>query len=170
MKYKSVLLAMATISTALMAGLFFAFSVCINPAFMRLSDSEYILAMQEINLAIVNPIFVFVFIGSPLFLILTVMTYKKQFGSGKFNYLFVAAVLYVLGCFGVTVLGNIPLNNQLADFSLQGSSALQIKAMRAAFADAWNNWHTIRTIAAVLSSVILVLACIKKDPPLKGEG
>lgn len=161
-RYPSLLLAFATITTALMAGLFYAFSVSINLAFTHLPDTQYLLAMQEINKAIVNPVFLFSFLGSPLFLILATLAYRKQPRSPKFGWIFAALVVFIVGSFGVTILGNIPLNKQLEGFSLRGLSAEQAKVMRTAFAESWNNWHTIRTICSVCSLVLLVTACLRK--------
>lgn len=162
-RYPSLLLALATITTALMAGLFYAFSVSINLAFRHLPDTQYILAMQEINKAIVNPLFLFGFLGSPLFLSLAALAYRKQPRSPKFAWIFAALVVFIVGSFGVTILGNIPLNKQLEGFSLQGSSVEQAKVMRGVFAESWNNWHTVRTICSVCSSVLLVIGCLRKD-------
>ncbi|NQX42406.1 Uncharacterized membrane protein [Pedobacter steynii] len=161
-RYSSLLLALATITTALMAGLFYAFSVSINLAFRHLPDTQYLLAMQEINKAIVNPVFLFSFLGSPLFLVLATLAYRRQTGSPKFGWIFAASVIFIVGSFGVTIVGNIPLNNQLDGFSLQGSSLEQAKMMREAFAGPWNNWHTIRTICSVCPLVLLVIACLRK--------
>jgi uncharacterized membrane protein len=162
-RYQSPLLALATITTALMAGLFYAFSVSINLAFRHLPDTQYILAMQEINKAIVNPVFLLAFLGSPLFLTLAALAYRKQPRSPKFGWIFAALVVFIIGSFGVTIVGNIPLNNQLEGFSLEGSSVKQAKVMRGAFAESWNNWHTIRTVCSVCSLVLLVIGCLRKD-------
>ncbi|SHF10990.1 anthrone oxygenase family protein [Pedobacter caeni] len=162
-RYKSSLLALATITTALIAGLFYAFSVAVNPAFMQLPDAQYIQAMQEINRAIVNPVFLFGFLGSPLFLVLTVVGFRKGPFSAKFIWILAAALIFITGGFGVTILRNIPLNNQLEAFSLKGASAEQVKVMRDAFAGSWNNWHTLRTVCSGFSLILLVIACLKKD-------
>jgi uncharacterized membrane protein len=84
-RYQSLLLALATITTALMAGLFYAFSVSINLAFGHLPDTQYLLAMQEINKAIVNPVFLFSFLGSPLFLVLERLVLRNRSGRYCFK-------------------------------------------------------------------------------------
>jgi len=50
----------------LMAGLFFIFSVCIMKALGQLPPEKGIAAMQFINVVIVNPLFMLVFLGTAL--------------------------------------------------------------------------------------------------------
>lgn len=69
-----------------------------------------------------------------------------------------ALVLHVI-CFGITMGGNVPLNDALTDVDLHGGAAV-IEAGRAAFEDAWNRLHLLRTIAVVAAfgcSVAVVL-------------
>ena len=54
----------AALGCGLMAGLFFAFSVSVMKALARLSSAEGIAAMQSINVAIINPVFVAAFFGT----------------------------------------------------------------------------------------------------------
>jgi uncharacterized membrane protein len=53
--------------------------------------------------------------------------------------------LYFIGIFGVTIFGNVPLNNQLAQFDISNASPNEISALRLTFEPAWNNYHFIRT-------------------------
>jgi hypothetical protein len=52
---------LAALGCGLMAGLFFAFSVCVMKALTRLPSAEGIAAMQSINVAIINPVFLAAF-------------------------------------------------------------------------------------------------------------
>jgi uncharacterized membrane protein len=54
----------AALACGLMAGLFFAFSVAVMKALARLPSAEGIGAMQSINVAIINPLFLAVFFGT----------------------------------------------------------------------------------------------------------
>lgn len=65
MRGKTLVLALATITTALVAGVFYGFAVSVNLAFARLPDATYIMAMQAINEAIVNPFFAVSFLVRP---------------------------------------------------------------------------------------------------------
>lgn len=47
----NVFLFLTTFLMALIAGLFYSFSIAVNPGLHKLSDSEYIKAMKSINRA-----------------------------------------------------------------------------------------------------------------------
>ena len=57
MKMANIILVITATLTALVAGLFFAWSVSITLGLARVSDSEYVSVMQSINRAIQNPVF-----------------------------------------------------------------------------------------------------------------
>lgn len=135
-------LLLATVATALIAGLFFCFVTAINPAFAKLTDVEYITAMQTINKVIVNPVFA-VTLFSPVVLI--------PFSAWKYKslLLWIAAAFYIIGGIGVTFAANVPLNDMLAASSVS----------RQAFAGSWNNWHLVRTLAVIVSLILMVMAC-----------
>ena len=61
---KQLILLLATVTTGLIAGLFYTFSVAINPGLSALSDANYIAAMNSINKVIENPVFFFSFFGT----------------------------------------------------------------------------------------------------------
>ncbi len=61
--------AVAVVGTGLMAGLFFGWAVSVVPGTRLVDDHSYVQIMQQINRAIVNPLFVIPFVGTPLLLI-----------------------------------------------------------------------------------------------------
>jgi len=116
MQGKTIALALATTSTALVAGVFYGFSVSVNPAFTRLPDPAYIAAMQAINDAIQNPVFAASFFGAPLLLPLATALHARRPFSRRFLFLGAAAAIYLIGVLGVTAAANIPLNEALRHF------------------------------------------------------
>ncbi|SKC96242.1 Uncharacterized membrane protein [Chitinophaga ginsengisegetis] len=160
---KTFILALATITTALVAGLFYAFAVSVNIAFAQLPDAAYITATQAINVAIVNPAFIVSFLGAPVLLPLATWLNARPAFTRRSGYLLAATLIFVIGSFGVTVLSNIPLNDKLAAFHTEGASAAQLHDMRVAFATPWNNWHLVRTLAGIAALVLLVMACLQRD-------
>ena len=72
-----------------------------------------------------------------------------------------ATLIYVIGVFGVTMFGNVPLNEQLAKFSISTATESEIIKMRIAFEKPWNAYHTIRTIASILSFGLTILSIIR---------
>ena len=57
---------LAITGAALVTGLLFAFSTCVMRALADLPNESGMFAMQRINEAILNPLFLTVFIGTPL--------------------------------------------------------------------------------------------------------
>jgi uncharacterized membrane protein len=163
MKIKSLCLGLAISTTGLVAGVFYAFSVAINPAFARLSDASYIAAMQAINSAIVNPVFAFSYFGAPLLLVAVTILHRSN--STIFSWLLAACVVYWTGSLGVTVFGNIPLNDNLALFLIKGASLKQMALVRHGFDKPWNQWHLVRTCASVISLILLIIAGLANSKP-----
>ena len=64
----NIILTIAATTTALIAGLLYAYSCSVNIGLGRLADAEYISAMQSINKAIQNPLFFISFMGTLLLL------------------------------------------------------------------------------------------------------
>ena len=162
MHSKTIILALATTTSALIAGVYYSFSVAINPAFAQLSDRAYIEAMQHINVAIVNPVFALSFFGAPLILPLAAAAHWKAEGQRR-HLLVAASVVFWIGSLGVTALANIPLNETLASFPTQQASGAQASLARAAFAASWNRWHAVRTVASIATLVLVVAACLTAD-------
>ncbi len=59
---KTTLLLITTLSTGLMAGLFYSWTISVTPGLARLNDENYLRAFQSMNRAIINPVFLIVFI------------------------------------------------------------------------------------------------------------
>ena len=70
--------------------------------------------------------------------------------------------MYVIGVFGVTMFGNVPLNNQLDQFDLANTSPGGLRAMRQKFEINWNKFNAIRTYAAMLAFLLAIISLLKK--------
>lgn len=151
--------------SGLVAGLFYSYSCSVNPGLKSLSDIDYLKAMQSINTAIQNPVFFMSFMGLLLVYPITVFQmYKPNPSFAFYLFLFSMAVYYV-GVFGITAFFNVPLNDQLAAFSITSATPHEISAMREAFESPWNSYHAIRTYASVLSFALLIAALLLKNNP-----
>jgi uncharacterized membrane protein len=162
MTYK-IVFAATLLTTALIAGLFYAYSVSVNPGLNRLSDSAYLQSMQHINRVILNPLFMASFMGALIMLpICTFIVFRHDGISPSFWFILAATLLYVIGTFGVTIAGNVPLNVMLDQFNIEGAGAQELRAFRAQFEMPWNNLHRVRTIANVLSLICAIVAALWK--------
>lgn len=158
--FSNIVVLLALIATGLMAGLFYSYSCSVNPGLNKLSDENYLAAMQSINGAILNPAFFICFFGALILLPLSAYFNYGQAGGLKFWLLAVAAVVYAVGLFGVTVVFNVPLNNMLDKVDLTLVTAQQLSEIRQAFEKSWNRWHGIRTVAVILSFILTGVTCI----------
>lgn len=156
----TIVLILTTLTTALIAGLFYGYSCSVNIGLGRLSDREYLAAMQSINVAILNPLFFLSFMGT---LFLLPASCYLNYGRPAFMVLLLAMLVYLIGVFGVTILGNVPLNDALAKFNVTGASVSEIANQRTRFEEPWNKLHTIRTIAAVVSVVLMIIVCLRSE-------
>ncbi|MFD1144826.1 DUF1772 domain-containing protein [Larkinella insperata] len=165
MKLTHFVLMVAGTTTALMAGIFYAFSCAVNLGLGRLSDTNYLTAFQSINRTIQNPVFFVAFFGAPFFLSLSAWLQYSRPTSVRFWLLAAASLVYWVGAFGVTVLGNIPLNNQLDSLQLLSTSADELARQRAQFEGPWNRLNAVRSVASAAAMVLFILACLSPDEP-----
>lgn len=154
----TTILVFTAMTTALIGGLFYAYSCSVNPGLGRLPDAQYIAAMQSINEAIINPLFMLSFMGTLLLLPLSTYLLYSPSATARF-YLLLATLSYAVGVFGVTMLGNVPLNDALAKINLQ-ASAEELSRQRILFEGPWNHLHRIRTLAAAFTILCVVMACV----------
>lgn len=153
---KSILLYGAVTLTGLSAGLFYAWSVSVIPGTQKLTDTTYLETMQSINRAILNPAFYLIFFGSVILLGVAAITYYQN--RPTFWFVLLAGVVYLVGTFGVTAFGNVPLNDQLDVLDLTELYPAKLQQFRAYYETKWNRLHTIRTVFAVASFMLSVVA------------
>lgn len=158
-----IILVITATLTALIAGLFYSYSCSVNPGLANLGDAEYMGAMQSINRAILNPLFFLSFMGTLVFLPMSTFMNFTAWDSPKFLFLLGATLVYGIGTFGVTILGNVPLNEALDAFNLKNATATEITMARKNFELPWNNLHRIRTIASVISLILVVSGLVVKS-------
>jgi len=154
---KSIILFLAILTTALSAGLFYAWQVSVIPGLKNIPSKSYLEVMQSINRAILNPGFFIIFFGSLILMILSVyFQYKVNINIG-FWLITGGTICYALGTFGVTVLGNVPMNEALDIIHIDTLSWEELENTRLSFEKRWNQLHTVRTIFSVLAFVLLLL-------------
>jgi uncharacterized membrane protein len=152
----------AILLTGLIAGLFYGYDCSVIKGLGNLPDREYLSAFKSINRAILNPYFFMSFMGTMLILPVAVwLSYKE--GNTTSCYLLVAATLiYAAGVFGVTVLGNVPLNNLVERFDISAALQTDIQDMRQKIETDWNRLHHIRTYANILAFLLAIISLVKR--------
>ncbi|MBN8854502.1 MAG: hypothetical protein BGO55_21460 [Sphingobacteriales bacterium 50-39] len=140
----------------LSTGVFFAWSCSVLPGLKLLSAREYVLAFQSMNRAIQNPVFLLCFLGAGI--VLPVTTWMHRGDSVQCGLLLAASVLYIVGVLGVTMAGNVPLNEALDKFDTGAATVEQMARQRELFEGPWMALHNWRSVAAVVSFMLSVLA------------
>jgi uncharacterized membrane protein len=158
MRMTTVLLILTATVTALIGGLFYAYSCSVVLGLGKLSDVEYLKSMQSINREILNPVFFISFMGTAFLLPVSTFFYRAQ--NPVFIFLLLATIAYLGGVFAVTMFGNVPLNDQLAQFDIANSTAESIEKMRSQFESRWNFFNNIRTVFSVIAIILTVCACV----------
>ena len=99
---------LSALGCGLMAGLFFAFSVAVMRALAGLPSAAEVAAMQSINVAIINPMFLAAFFGTAAACLLIMVVSLLRWHDPGATYLLVGSSLYLLGTFLVTLVFNVP--------------------------------------------------------------
>ena len=148
----------AMLGSAIIGGVFFAFSSFVMKALSRVPSHEGIAAMQSINVVVLNPSFLGTFVGTALVSVLIAVFAIKGWGSSAAPWFLAGALLYVVGTFLVTGLGNVPLNKQLAEVSAADPGAADLWEH---YLDRWTMLNTIRTAAAATAALLFTLGLIQ---------
>jgi uncharacterized membrane protein len=94
---RSLTLASATLSTGLVAGVFYAYTVSVDPALAEQPDASYVATMNAINDKIQNPLFFASFFGALLFPLAALAAHHRRSRPGRFWLIALASALYVGG-------------------------------------------------------------------------
>jgi uncharacterized membrane protein len=111
--------------------------------------------MQAINLAVRNVFFMFAFFGPLVLGAIAAMLYLGSWRTAPALLTWAGFLAYALGAFGITMMFNIPLNNQLAAASPTADNAAEIWR---AFYDPWMFWNLVRTIFSVVTLLLFAAA------------
>lgn len=156
---KTMVLLLAVITTGLSAGLFTAWQISVIPGTKRIGAMTYLETMQSINQAILNPAFFLVFFGA---FILVLISTIQQYGNGQiFGLLLAASITYLLGTIGVTLFGNVPLNDSLDVLNLGELIEPQVSRFRENYELRWNRFHLVRTLCSLVAFLFTVYALLK---------
>jgi uncharacterized membrane protein len=158
MQTKTIVLAFAILLIGIMAGIFFTWSNAVKPGIGKLSDIEYLRALQAMNRVILNKAFIGIFIGAVIAVTLVPIAHFKLFPDNIFWLFIITLATYWIGVFGVTVLGNVPLNELLDEINLESITLEEIKALRTSIEVKWNNLNLIRSISSGITFVLLIIS------------
>ena len=163
MVFENILLLVGGTLSGVLAGLLFIFSNTVVPALRSLKPQTHIEIMQIINVKILNPIFMAVFVGPSVLLALAAFLMR---GGAEFPYLLAAAALQIIGVFGITGGGNVPLNDQLEKVDITRISDAEAEKLRNDYHGVGSRWmqlNAIRALAAAAATALVLIACLVRS-------
>ena len=141
----------AIMGSALIGGIFFTFSSFVMKALARLAPSEGIAAMQSINIVVLNRWFLGVFMGTAVICMLLASFAVSRWEMSASPYLFGGAIAYVAGTWLVTILGNVPLNDRLAEVKPGDAGSSEVWQH---YLVRWTRLNSVRTGAAMFAALL----------------
>ena len=154
-KFLPTLTLLAALGSGLIAGVFFAFSSFVMKALSRIPASEGIAAMQSINVAVLNPVFLSVFVGTAVASGIAILFSWLRWNQPDAIYLLAGGLLYLIGTFLVTMVFNVPRNDALAAVA---PTAPESAKLWASYLSSWTAWNHVRTVAALAAAASFSIA------------
>ena len=150
-----VLTLLSAVGCGLIGGVFFAFSTFVMKALASLPSSQGIAAMKSINVTVLNPMFLSVFLGTTVGCVVLVVSALLNWQKPEAACVLVGGALYLLGTFLVTAVFNVPRNNALANVD---PASVEAAGLWADYIAGWTLWNHVRTITAIAAAIFLVIA------------
>ncbi|MEL6470735.1 MAG: anthrone oxygenase family protein [Cyanobacteria bacterium J06614_10] len=153
--FRISLIYFAVISSALSAGIFFAFSTFVMRALALQPSASGIATMQSINVTVFNPWFYSAFFGPAVACVMLAIVALRNWEQPGAIYLLAGSLLYLIGTIGVTGLGNVPLNDALAIMRPASAEGAQLWSR---YLTDWTLWNHVRTAAAFLAAAMFTFS------------
>jgi uncharacterized membrane protein len=150
-------LVIAVVTSGLLAGVYYSYSVSVMPALAAFDDRTFVDVMNKLNVVIVNPAFMLVFLGSVGFSALAGVCYRKSDNRPLLICIAIGLALNVASLI-ITSAVNVPLNSQLAT---AGSTATDVAGLRRQFEAPWITWNLVRALANTAATAILAWPLVR---------
>ena len=134
----------------MIAGVFFIFSVAIMRALERVPNGA--VAMQSINVVILNPMFLGVFMGTAVLCIVLAIGSIMQWPAPRSGWCLAGSILYLTGGVGVTIVFNVPMNNALVAADTASAAGDELWKN---YLTNWTRWNHVRTVASLAAAATL---------------
>lgn len=149
------------LGSGLIGGVFFAFSSFVMKALGHLPPAPGVLAMQSINVVVLNPWFLTPFVGTLGACGVAVLLSLLHWQGLRTAVIVAGGIAYVVGTFLVTMLCNVPRNDALAAVSAESPEAA---ALWVDYLSSWTQWNHVRALAALVAAAAFTLALWWREP------
>jgi len=142
------------VGAATTGGVFFAFSTFVMRALRNLEPRQGLTAMQSINRAAPNPLFMTLLLGTAVLSGGVAVVGLRKLDDPGAPALVAGGVLYLVAV-GITAGYHVPRNDALAllDPGAPGAARAWID-----YASAWTTWNHVRTVTSIAAAGALVWA------------
>jgi uncharacterized membrane protein len=146
------------LGAGLVAGVYFAFSTFVMRGLREVPPATGMAAMQSINKAAPNPLFVFALVGTGLGCVVLGVVAATRWRDPAAPWALAGAALYVVSL-GLTIAYHIPRNDALerVDPTSAGASARWSRYLAE-----WVPWNHVRTLAALAGAVAMTIALARE--------
>ena len=145
----------AALGSGLIAGVFFTFSSFVMAALARLPPGQGVAAMQNINITVINPLFMGVFMGTAALCAALVAAAFMNVDGARNWPLLAGCAFYLIGSIGVTMAANVPLNNALAALDAGSAGA---EPVWQTYLAGWTMWNHLRGAASLAACAAFIVA------------
>lgn len=152
------LLQFAILAYAMVGGVFLAFSDFIMRSLSLTGGSGGVEVMQVINREVFRWVFMALFLGMAAVSLVIVAYAASSLAHPAGMLIVLAGLVYLLGCFGVTVFVNVPMNEALAGMDLSQDTTRAY--WTGTYLPRWTFWNTVRTLACGLSAALLLFGLL----------
>lgn len=154
--WQAAALVAATIAVGLTAGVLYAFACAVMPGLARTDDRTFVAGFQGADRAIINPLFMLVFVGAA---VLPAVAALLHLGGDERPVLpwTVAALAFSLVTVIITRVVHLPLNAQLQAAG-DPDRIPDLAAVRARFEPRWVRWNLVRTVTSTAALACLAVA------------
>lgn len=153
-----VLLQLSILSYAFVGGVFLAFSDFIMRSLAKTQGAGGMETMQIINREVFRWVFMALFLGMAVVSVFLVIYGTITFSGGPQLFIISGALVYLGGCFAVTMFFNVPLNEALASMDLNSEATRNY--WTGTYLVHWTKWNTVRTVACAISAALTLLGLI----------
>ena len=143
---------------AFVGGVFLAFSDFIMRALAMTGGHGGVEAMQVINREVFRWVFMALFLGLAPVSVIIAAYGAFALTSPAGTLIMLAGLIYLIGCFGVTLFFNVPMNEALARMEMSRTSTRDY--WLETYVPRWTFWNLVRTMACAVSAALLLFGLV----------
>jgi uncharacterized membrane protein len=157
--FRAAVLVGSVLAVGLMSGAFFVYAVAVMPGLGRAGDRTFVAGFQAMDRAILNPLFLSVFLGG---LVLPGLAAALHLSAGErpvLPWALAGTVLYLM-VFVITIRVHVPLNDEIKAAGDPDRIA-DLAAVRRRLEPTWVRWNLLRTVLSVAATGCLAWALVR---------